>query len=54
MLRFEAAVHNTRDLDCARMIKRFPDIVTRLKAMLECFITTVGCVDVAFIGDDTL
>ncbi len=54
VLRFEAVVHNTRDLGCGRMIERFPDIVTRLKAMLERFLTTLDCVDVTFISDQTL
>jgi hypothetical protein len=54
VLRFEAVVHNTRDLNCGRMIERFPDIVNRLKGMLERFMTTLDCVDVAFISDDTL
>ncbi len=54
VLRFEAVVHNTRDLGCGRMIERFPNIVARLNAMLERFLTTLDCVDVAFISDDTL
>lgn len=54
VLRFEAVVHNTRDLDCGRMIDRFPIIVTRLKNMLERFMTTLDCVDAAFISDHTL
>jgi hypothetical protein len=54
VLRFEAVVHNTRDLDCGRMVERFPDIVARLKGMLERFLTTLDCVDVTFISDQTL
>ena len=54
VLRFEAVVHHTRDLDCGRMIERFPDIVARLKGMLERFLTTLDCVDVTFISDQTL
>lgn len=54
VLRFEAVVHNTRDLDCGRMIERFPGIVARLTAMLERFMTTLDCVDAAFISDQTL
>jgi hypothetical protein len=54
VLRFEAVVHNTRDLGCGRMIERFPDIVARLTAMLERFMTTLDCVDTAFISDQTL
>jgi hypothetical protein len=54
VLRFEAIVHNTRDLGCGRVVARFPTIVVRLQAMLERFLTTLDCVDVAFISDDTL
>jgi hypothetical protein len=54
VLRFEAVVRNTRDLGCGRMIGRFPEIVGRLTAMLERFLTTLDCVDVAFISDHTL
>jgi hypothetical protein len=54
VLRFEAVVHNTRDLGCGRMVARFPEIVARLKAMLERFLTTLDCVHVAFISDQTL
>ena len=54
VLRFEAVVHNTRDLGCGRMIERFPEIVARLKAMLEHFMTALDCVDTAFISDGTL
>lgn len=54
VLRFEAIVHNTSDLRCGRVLDKFPIIVTRLKGMLERFLTTLDCVDVAFIADDTL
>jgi hypothetical protein len=54
VLRFEAIVHNTRDLGCGRVLARFPKIVVRLQDMLERFLTTLDCVDVAFINDETL
>jgi DNA-binding transcriptional ArsR family regulator len=54
VLRFEAVVHNTRDLGCGRMIERFPEIVARLEGMLERFMTALDCVDTAFISDQTL
>jgi hypothetical protein len=54
VLRFEAVVHNTRDLGCGQMIERFPDIVARLTAMLERFMTALDCGDTAFISDGTL
>ena len=54
VLRFEAIVHNARDLGCGRVVAHFPTIVVRLHDMLERFLTTLDCVDVAFISDDTL
>jgi hypothetical protein len=54
VLRFEAIVHNTKDLGCGRVLDRFCEIVVRLKAMVERFLTTLDCVDAAFIPDDTL
>jgi hypothetical protein len=54
VLRFEAIVHNTRDLGCGRVLGRFGEIITRLRGMLERFLTTLDCVDVAFVGDQTL
>jgi len=54
VLRFEAIVHNTRDLGCGRVVARFPEIVMRLTSMLERFLTTLDCVDQAFIADQTL
>jgi hypothetical protein len=54
VLRFEAIVHNTRDLGCGRVIARFPIIVVRLLDMLERFLTTLDCVDVAFISNQML
>jgi hypothetical protein len=54
VLRFEAIVHNTRDLGCGRLVARFPIIVGRLQEMLERFLTTLDCVDVAFISDHML
>ncbi len=41
VLRFEAIVHNTRDLGCGRVVARFPKIVVRLQDMLERFLTTL-------------
>jgi hypothetical protein len=51
VLRFEAITHNTKQLGCGRVLDRFPDIVTRLAAMLERFATVLDCVDVTFIPD---
>jgi hypothetical protein len=54
VLRFEAVVHNTRQLGVGRVLERFPDIVSRLAGMVERFLTTLDCVDIAFIADGTL
>jgi hypothetical protein len=50
VLRFEAIVHNTRQLRCGRVLERFPEIVSRLTAMLERFTVILDCVDVAYAG----
>jgi hypothetical protein len=54
VLRFEAVVHNTRDLGCGRVVTRFPAIVARRQGLLERFLTMLHCVDAAFIADTTL
>ncbi len=54
VLRFEVVVHNTKELRCGRVLTRFPDIVSRLTCILERFLTTLDCVDVAFISDETV
>jgi hypothetical protein len=54
VLRFEVTVHNTRELGCGRVIARFPEIILRLRSMLERFLTVLDCVDITFISDQTL
>jgi len=54
VLRFEAVVHNTKQLGCGRAIEKFPEIVTRLQGMAERFCTTLDCVDTGFLPDGTL
>ncbi len=54
VLRFEATVHNTRELRCRRGIDNFPEIISRLAGMAERFATILDCADIAFIGDGTL
>jgi hypothetical protein len=54
VLRFEATVHNTRELRCRRGIDNFPDIITRLAGMADRFATTLDCADVSFIADGLL
>ncbi len=54
VLRFEAIVHNAKELGCGRVVAKFPDIVARLRRMLEGFLDNLHCADVAFIAGDTL
>jgi hypothetical protein len=52
--RFEAIVHNTKQLRCGRVLDRFGEIVHRLAGMAERFCTTLDCLDIAFLPADTL
>ena len=54
VLRFEAIVHNTKELHCGRVVAQFPHIVTRLRGMMEGFLTTLHSVDHAGVADETL
>jgi len=53
-LRIEVIVHNTRELGCGRALENFPEIVCRLKALLERFADALSCIDASFIADQTL
>jgi hypothetical protein len=54
VLRFEAVVHNTRELGCGRLLAKFTQIVSRLQTMLETFLNHLHCVDISFVAADTL
>jgi len=54
VLRFEAQAHNAKELGCGRVVARFPRLVARLHDMVDHFLTTLDCVDHAFVADDTL
>jgi hypothetical protein len=54
VLRFEATVHNTKELRCRRGLDNFPQIITRLAGMAERFCTTVDCVDISFLNNTAL
>jgi hypothetical protein len=54
VLRIEAVAHNTQQLGCGRVVAHFPTMIARLTDMLERFMTTLDCVDVAFISDEAL
>jgi hypothetical protein len=45
VLRIEAAVHNTLDLQCGRSLEKFPVVVSRLKGVLERFANVLSCID---------
>ena len=49
VLRFEAIVHNTKQLRCGRVLDRFGEIVDRLAGMVDRFTTTLDCVDIGFL-----
>lgn len=53
-LRIEAIVHNTKQLRCGRSLEKFPEIVARLRPILERFVQTLSCVEGCFISDGTL
>jgi len=54
VLRFEAIVHNTRQLSCGRVLDHLPTIIGRLAGMVDRFTTTLDRVDHTFIGDGLL
>jgi hypothetical protein len=54
VLRIEAIAHNTEQLDCGRALEKFPEIVARLKTILERFMDALSCIDQCFIADETL
>jgi hypothetical protein len=54
VLRIEAVAHNTRELNCGRVLDKFPEVVPRLKGVLERFADALSCIDQCFIADDML
>jgi hypothetical protein len=54
VLRIEIIVHNTKALSCGRSLPKFPEIILRLKNILNRFLTVLRCVDGAFISDTNL
>ena len=54
VLRIEAVAHNIREFNCGRLLDNFPEIVRRLKGMLERFMEALSCIDQCFIGDEML
>ena len=54
VLRFEATVHNTKELRCRRSLENFAEIITRLAGMADRFATTLDCADISFLPDGLL
>src|ERR1700739_2787726 len=54
VLRIEAVAHNIQELNCGRSLEHFPELVCRLKAMLERFADALSYIDQCFIADDML
>jgi hypothetical protein len=54
VLRIEAVAHNTQELNCGRSLDKFPEVVSRLKGLLERFADALSYVDQCFIADDML
>ena len=54
VLRFEAIAHHTKQLGCGRTLDKFPQITTRLTAMVDRFTSLLDCVEVGFLPDGIL
>ena len=50
VLRIEVIVHNTKAYRWGRSLPCFPEIVARLKRILERFLDAVGCLDACFVS----
>ena len=54
VLRFEATVHNTKELRCRRSLENFTEIIDRLAGMADRFATTLDCAGTGFLPDGVL
>src|SRR2546426_6746789 len=54
VLRIEAVLHNTEELQCGRSLDRFPRLASELKGILERFMNALSWIDQCFISDETL
>ena len=54
VLRFEATVHNTKELRCRRSLENFAEIITLLAGMADRFATALDCADTGFLPDGVL
>lgn len=53
-LRIEVIVQNTRGYRWGRSLPCFPEMVIRLKNILERFLNALGCINTCFVSDETL
>ena len=54
VLRIEALAHNMEALRRGRDLAKFPDLVARLRQILERFLQALHSIDVCFVADETL
>lgn len=54
VLRFEATVHNTKELRCRRGLNNLSEIITRLARMTVLFATALDCADISFVPSGIL
>jgi hypothetical protein len=54
VLRFEATVHNPKELCCRRSLESFAEIITLLAGMADRFATALDCADTGFLPDGVL
>ena len=54
VLRFEATVHNAKELRCRRSLENFAEIITLLAGMADRFATALDCADTGFLPDGVL
>src|SRR6266576_40637 len=54
VLRFEATVHNAKELRCRRSLDNFDQIITMLAAMADRFATGLDCAGTGFLPDGLL
>jgi hypothetical protein len=52
--RFEATVHNAKELRCRRSLENFAEIITLLAGMADRFATALDCADTGFLPDGVL
>jgi hypothetical protein len=54
VLRFEATVHNAKELRCRRSLDNFAEIIARLAGIAGRFATALDCADTGFLPDGIL